>query len=108
MATQNITSIEIVKTISGNSPFSLELPEAAGQTFRLGAILTLGPGGFVIEATSPNPLRILGVAAEDGHNYAVTDPVNNTVNVWVADDDTVFKANLTTGQTSSLFNVGMA
>jgi hypothetical protein len=108
VSTQVITPIEVVRTISGNSPFTLALPEAAGQTFKRGALLTLGVNGFVIEAASPNPLRILGVAAEDAHNYAVVDSVNNLIHLWVADDDTIFRANLTTGQVSTNFDTGMA
>lgn len=108
MATQVITPIEVVRTISGNSPFTLNFPEAVGQTFSRGALLTLGPGGYIIEAPSPNPLRILGVAAEDGHNYPVLDAINNNVDCWIADDDTIFKANLTTGQVSDLFTPGKA
>lgn len=108
MATQNIIPLEVVRTISGNSPFTLQLPESTGQTFFTGAILTLGPAGGVMEATSPNPLRILGVAAEPGHNYSVLDPINNLVRVWIADDDTIFRGSLSTGQTSTLFTPGFA
>jgi hypothetical protein len=108
MATQNIIPIEVVRTISGNSPWLLQYPEFSGQTWMTGAILTMNATGYIVEATSPNPLRILGVAAEPGHNYAATDAINNLCRVWLADDDTIFRGSLTTGQTSTLLTPGFA
>lgn len=110
MATIPVRPIEVVKTMSGNSPFELAIPEAAGQTFTRGAVVTLDGNGRVIEATDPYPVRrILGIAAQAASNYtsvgASTDKVQVT-KVWIANDDTVFIANLYDSQVTALTDLG--
>ena len=136
MATLGITRIEPVKTISGNTPQTMWLPEAASQTFLQGAVLNFNSAGYVVEATSNNtigggtePGRLLGIAAIPGLNLttAATPPALPAIGsptggesgfsscAWVANQDTIFRANFvfTNGSgvataASSLFGAGTA
>ena len=93
MATISTDRLEVAKTISGNSPFTMSFPEAASQTFKKGDILSLDANGRATIATTPiiASSKVLGVAAEDGHNAAAS--VTNNVVIWVACDDTIFRGN---------------
>jgi hypothetical protein len=107
MATRNIQPISVVKTVSGNSPFTMAYPEAASQTFKKGAVVVFNASGYIVEAGT-DPVGIVGVAAQDAHSYSAVDSVKNRVLVWIANDDTVFEANLWTSQTTDLRDVGRA
>lgn len=103
MATITLRPIDVAYTVSGNSPYTLVHPEAASQTYKRGAILVRDGAGRTVEATAP-PIAILGVAEADASN----DPVqgNSNARIQVANDDTVFRANVTTGQTTALTDLG--
>lgn len=104
MATITLRRIDVAYTISGNNPFTLVHPEAASQTFKAGAVLVRNGSGHVIEATSPNPVSILGVAEADAANDAVA--ANSNSRVLVANDDTVFRANVSTSQVTAVTDLG--
>ena len=91
MANVTLRAIEVAKTISGNSPQTLSFPEGASQTFKRGAFVQLDATGRVIVIASATPAAILGVASMDATGTAGSDII-----VWIANDDTVFVANLTT------------
>jgi hypothetical protein len=96
MATIPLQRTAVAKTISGNSPLTLSLPEAASQTFERGEWVYLS-GGYVTEC-GHNPGAILGLAAEDGSNG---DAGANDVKVVIAHDDVVFAANKSDGSQSA-------
>lgn len=104
MATITEKRIDVAYTISGNTPQTIVTPEAANQTFKAGAILTLDAAGRVIEATSPNPVRILGVAEADANNLAASS--TNLSRVLLANDDTVFRANVKATQVTAQSDLG--
>ena len=104
MATISLRSLEIAKTLSGNSPWTMDFQEAASQTYLKGAILTFDANGRLAEAGA-NPTRMVGVAAEPAHNYSATGTAN-TAKVWVASDDTIFVGNLSGSSVSALTDVG--
>jgi len=104
MATITLRRIEAAYTVSGNNPYTLVHPEAANQTYKNGAILVRNASGHVIEATSPNPVSILGVAEADALNDAVA--ANSNARINVANDDTVFRANVSTAQVTALTDLG--
>lgn len=103
MATISKRRIEVAKTVTGNSPWGHDLPEAASQTFKLGAILGVNSAGHITEAAT-DEVRIMGVAAEDGHNDSVAG--NSRVKFWVADDETIFIANVSGTSVTHLTDVG--
>lgn len=94
MATIPISRIEVAKTISGNSPFTLRFPVGASQTFKKGDVLSINASGHAVigtATTTPGPVKILGIAAQD----AVSATAGSTyVLVWIACDDTIFRANV--------------
>lgn len=100
MATAIQRAIEVARTISGNSPWTLAFPEAASQTFKKGAFVTLDASGRVVECGA-DPARILGIAAADGANDSVAG--NSSTTVWIAGDDTIFVGNV--GLTGALTQV---
>lgn len=104
MATVTLRRLDNAYTVSGNNPYTLVHPEAALQTYKAGAILTLNAAGYVIEATSPNPARILGVAEADGSNTATAGEAN--ARGMYANADSVFKGNVSTGQVTALTDLG--
>jgi hypothetical protein len=77
------------RTISGNPPQTLVLPEAASQTFKKGEFVYL-VAGYVTEIADATPDLILGMAAEDAHNG---DAGAYNVGVYIANADTIFKLN---------------
>lgn len=103
MATISLRALEIAKTIHGNSPWEMAYPEAASQTWKKGAVLTLNANGYVIEA-SADPARILGVACQDGQNTA-TDGLKDCL-VWIADAESMFVGNLSGSSVTALVDVG--
>lgn len=106
MPTSPLRPISVAKTVHGNSPWEQQFQEAASQTFKTGAVVTLDANGRVIEAGT-NPLRILGVAAGDAHNS--TPAGTDNILVWIADDETIFRANISTASTpntTALTDVG--
>lgn len=106
MATIAKRAISVVKTIHGNSPWTQRFREAASCTFKAGELVILDGSGYVT-VSGTDPASILGVAAEDAHNYSATG-VNNTISVWVADDETIFKGNVINGSAvTALTQVGI-
>lgn len=103
MATIALRAFEIAKTIHGNSPWEMAYPEAASQTWKKGAVLTLNSSGYVVEAGA-DPARILGVACADGQNLA-TAGLKNCL-VWVADAETMWVGNLSGSSVTELVDVG--
>lgn len=99
MATIALQPLEVKGTISGNSPEMETYPEAAAQSFKKGEIVILTAGKVTIAGA--NPTGILGVAAHDASG--VTD---TGVNVYIANLDTIFVGNLTTGRTTAITQVG--
>jgi hypothetical protein len=91
MATIGGFSCHPVKTISGNPPQMLTLPEGASVTAKMGELARV-LNGYVVEC-GDDPDDILGFFAEDAHNTA-TDGLKS-VQVWVANADTIFEANIT-------------
>jgi hypothetical protein len=76
--------LEQQRTVSGNSPETLTYPEAAGQTFEVGAPLSLNASGQVLESASP-ATSVVGVAAVNA-----SGKTGNPTPFWVANDDTLF------------------
>lgn len=105
MATISIRRVEVAKTVSGNSPFTLDLPEAASQTFKKGAVLTLDGVGHLILATAGED-RVVGVASEDAQNNAVAGAAK--CGVWIANVDTVFVGNVSGSSVIADSDVGRA
>lgn len=46
----------------------IQIPEAATQTFKKGALIAINAAGFAVEAATPNPVNIVGVAVNPGQN----------------------------------------
>lgn len=97
MATINLQSVEVNRTVTGGPPYMLSLPEAASQTFKTGAILAIDNAGYLVEASasvsgasSIATCRIAGVAAEPGHNGTIGQ---YKTKFYVANNDTVFTIN---------------
>ena len=91
MSTVTVQRARVARTISGNSPQVLTLPEAASQTFKKGELVYLN-GGYVTEIGA-NPSLILGMADEDAHNGASNGLYN--VAVVIANMDTIFEVHKT-------------
>lgn len=87
MATIPITMAEAVKTVNGAPPWLWTLPEAASQTFKVGALLALDLSGNVKVSAAPTTDRLLGIAAVPGSN-ALVNAVDTKF--YVADDNTIF------------------
>lgn len=103
MATISKRPIYVAKTVHGNSPWTQEFPEAASQTFLTGAIVTLNSTGHVVEAAA-DEVRILGVAAGAAHNDTVA--ATSKMLVWIADDETIFAANVSGTSVTALPDIG--
>ena len=91
MATVQIAAAKVVKTISGNNPMVLVLPEAASVTGKRGELVFLNSAGFVAE-TGADPTQILGLLAEDGHNDGSAGDSN--IAVEIANADNIFEIHL--------------
>jgi len=106
LATIAISATRAVKTISGNNPMILVLPEAASLTAVTGEGVLLSAGN--VPEIGANPLDILGILAEDGHNDSVAGTSN--IAVAIANGDTIFEANLTdsggSGSVTAVADVG--
>jgi len=106
MATVTVGSASVTRTISGNSPQILTLPEAASQTFKKGELVYLS-AGYVTEIGA-NPAYILGMAAEDAHND--DDAGTHNVAVYIANNDTIFEIHKTdssgSGAATAVTDVG--
>lgn len=106
-----LTPIEPLTTTTGGPPQILTLPEAASQTYRVGALLALDNAGMVVEATSGLPgaggslanVRIVGIAAEPGHAGTAGQ---FRARFWLACSTTIFVGHCD-GVTSNL-DVGRA
>lgn len=105
MATVIVSRARVARTISGNSPQVLTLPEAASAQFKKGEMVYLA-GGYVTECGA-NPALILGMADEDGHNSTVGA---YNVAVVIANMDTIFEIHKTdssgSGAATAVTDVG--
>lgn len=104
MATIPLRPLEVIGSVSGNSPSKLSFEEAASQTFKKGAVVCFNSAGRIIEAVD-NPTNVVGVAEQDGHNYTST-ATTNRCEVTIANDDTMFLGNLSSTSTTALTDVG--
>lgn len=104
MATIPLRPLEVIGSISGNSPQKLSFQEAASQTFKKGAVVALNSSGLLIEA-SDNPTNVVGVAEQDGHNYTATSTTNRC-EVTIANTDTIFMGNLSGSSVTALLDIG--
>jgi len=110
MASIPLRPLEVVGSVSGNSPFKIEYREAASQTFTKGAVVRFDASGMVVEA-GDNAADIVGVAEQDGHNYTAGEVTADLVNrcvVTIANNDTIFSGNLSSSSTTALTDVGFA
>lgn len=110
MATIPLRPLEVVGTISGNSPHKIEYREAATQTFKKGALVRFDASGMVVEA-GDNASDFVGVAEQDGHGYTsaqVTADLENRCVVTIANNDTIFCGNLSASSVTALTDVGFA
>lgn len=89
MSTIALQPLRFARTVSGNSPMVLVLPEAASQTFKKGEPVYL-VAGYVTECGN-NPAAILGFANEDASNDTVAG--TSDVGVVIANDDNIFEMN---------------
>jgi len=106
MATVTVSRARVARTISGNSPQVLTLPEGASATFKKGELVYLS-AGYVTEI-GDNPGYILGMADEDAHND--DDAGTHNVAVVIANNDTVFEFHKTdssgSGAATAVTDVG--
>ena len=90
----SIQALTPVMTVHGGPPFSVEYKEAASQSFKKGAVVTLS-AGKVQEATEPSSatktLDLLGVAGSDA-----TGTTDDAIRVYLF-EGTVFEANISSG-----------
>jgi hypothetical protein len=98
MSTVTVSRARVARTISGNAPQVLTLPEAASQTFVKGELVYLS-GGYVTECSS-DPTAILGIADEDAHNGGSAGLYN--VAVVIANSDTIFEVHKTNASGAAL------
>lgn len=112
MATISLFAAGVARTISGNSPQVLVLPENTSLDVKAGEFVYLS-GGYVTEC-SANPTLILGIAAHDSmyvrNGGSATTAGANNIAVVIANADTIFRANKTTtagaATTTSVGDVG--
>ena len=90
-ATIALQPVRPVLSAVGQEPWLMEFPEAASQTFKRGEAVYLTTTGVAICAA--NPGKILGFAAEDGHNGTAGQ---YKIGVYIATPSTVFAGNLVT------------
>lgn len=98
MATRTLQPMRVVQNISGGDPKTIELDEAASQTYKIGAVLTLDVNGYVVEGGT-DPIRIIGVAARAGQNGAAAG--DKKAMLVMANSDNIFEANLYHGTPAS-------
>lgn len=103
MATATQRAAAVGKACSGGPPWSMQFYEAASQTFKKGALVTLDGSGNLIECSTPSPDRILGMALADATN---TTASTNLIGVAIADDQTQFSFNLVAGEATSRALIG--
>ncbi len=105
MATVTVGRANAVRTISGNPPQILTLPEGASLAAKIGELVYLS-GGYVTEIAA-NPTAILGMLATDGHNS--TAGAYNC-KVIIANSDTIFEVHKTdtagSGAVTAVTDVG--
>ncbi|GEM_PF-4934228 len=83
--------LEQQMTVSGNSPHTLTFPEAASQTFEVGAPVVLSASGTVQEAAT-GAASVVGVAAANASGVT-----GRGCPVWIANDDTLFGVSMPGG-----------
>jgi hypothetical protein len=99
MATIALQEAESKKTWHGGPAIVVTRPEAAGQSFKRGEFVYLSGGKVTLAAVTQN--TFLGMALHDASGTTDTP-----VQIALATADTVFSANLTTGQTTAVADVG--
>src|SRR5215831_18327538 len=81
-------------TTDGGPPQTMTYPEAAAQTFEMGAPVVLNASGQVQEAVAAGAASVVGVAAMPangaGASRYLPPATGQPVTVWVANDDTLF------------------
>ena len=77
-----LDNFRVAGTLSGNSPETVQLPEAASQSFKRGQCVYLVAGAVTVALTTG---VVFGVAAEDA-----SGTTGNLVRVWVLNSDTKF------------------
>jgi hypothetical protein len=92
MATAPFQAIRPVRSLTGLPYPRQAVPEAATQTFKLGALVVC-TSGFLVECGA-DPALILGVASRAGQNGASAGLKENVV--YLAHPDTLFVGNLDT------------
>jgi hypothetical protein len=100
--------LQVAQSTTGGPPLLASFMEAITQTFEVGAPLVFVLATGAAEGTAAGPV-FLGIAMENGHNYAVRDP-NSKVIVAVNTDDVVFQtvakgAQLTDTSVGQIFNL---
>ena len=105
MATVTVSRARVARTISGNAPQVLMLPEAGSLAVKKGEFVYLS-GGYVTEIGA-NPAAILGIADADAANG---DAGANDIPVVIANNDTIFEIHKTnstgTGVATAVTDVG--
>lgn len=106
MATVTVSRARVARTISGNAPQVLLLPEAASLAVKKGEFVYLS-GGYVTEIAA-NPTAILGMADADAANNASAGAYD--IPVVIANGDTIFEIHKTnstgTGVVTAVTDVG--
>jgi hypothetical protein len=92
MATAPFHHIRAVRSLTGLPYPRQEVPEAATQTFRIGALVVC-TSGYLVECGA-DPALILGVASKAGQNGGSAGLKKQTV--YLAHPDTLFVGNLDT------------
>lgn len=55
----------------------IQYPEYLSMTFKRGAVIVTNGSGYAIEATSPNPTNIIGIADAPGQNLSASGTPNS-------------------------------
>lgn len=99
MATISLLEAEAVKSLHGGPIIVVNRPEASGQSFKRGELVYLSGGKVTLASATQG--TILGMALADASGTVDTD-----VLVALATADAVFAANLKSGATTAVTDVG--
>lgn len=98
MAAFPISAVEVVRTLTDTSPFTLHFPDS-GTTLKRGQPVSLnGSGQIITAAFGGAKTKILGFLAEDAPNVAGT-----LTKVWVANPSSIFVATLVASKTTTTY-----
>lgn len=98
-ATITLQRARAVKTISGNPPQVLMLPESNSLPAKAGEFVYLASG--LVTEIADNAILICGMLAADGSNVSTAATLGTKVPVYVANEDTIFEANAVSNDTFS-------